>query len=145
MPVHPGKKAADEYLVKRIQGASAELLAAMLLEGSQRFLNLVLQAMQQRDLPNQAKYINRTADILVGLKEQLNHDAGGELVENLDRIYDWWTNELFDGAQKNQPARLQLVASQMGEMRETWEELHRRKTSGEAPPQTPGPISEFSV
>ena len=35
MQEYPGKKAADQYLAQRIQGATPEQVAAMLLEGSQ--------------------------------------------------------------------------------------------------------------
>jgi len=138
-------KAADQYLVQRIEGASPEQLTALLLEGGQRFLNLTLQAMKSRDLPNQAKYVNRVADIIVGLKERLNHEDGGEVVENLIRIYDWWMNELFDGAMKNQPERLQMILNQMGEFRATWEELHQRKTGNATPPSPTASLGELSV
>lgn len=117
----------------------------MLLEGGQRFLNLTLKAMKERDLPNQARYVNRVADIIVGLNERLNHEEGGELVENLIRIHDWWTNELFDGAMQNQPQRLQMISSQMGELRATWEELHQRKTKTSQAPKPTTSLGELSV
>lgn len=117
----------------------------MLLEGGQRLLGLALKAMKDRDLPNQARYVNRVSDVILGLRERLNFDEGGELVENLVRVYDWWMNELFDGAMKNQPERLQLISSQMGELKATWEELHRRK-AGSGQPANPGAsLGEFSV
>ncbi len=138
-------KAANQYLAQRIQGASPEQIVAMLLEGGQRFLNLALKAMKDRDLPNQARYVNRVADILVGLSERLNHEEGGELVENLVRIYDWWTNELFDGAMNSQPDRLQRILNQMGELRGTWEELHRRKTQGGQVSNPTNSLGELTV
>ena len=145
MQEYPGKRAADQYLVQRIQGASPEQLAALLLEGGQRFINLILQAMKGNDLADQARYVNRTSDIIFALEEQLNHEDGGEVAHNLSRIYDWWTRELFDAAQKNEPARLQLIFKHMGELRETWEELHRRKTAGTTQPKPTASIGEFSA
>ncbi len=133
MQGYPGGKATNHYLVQRIQGASPEQVAALLLEGGQRFLNLMVKAMQTGDLPNQAVYIGRIADIILGLKERLNLDDGGELVENLIRLYDWWTHELYEGSLSGQPDRLRVVFNQMGELKETWEELHRRKSSGNQP------------
>ena len=145
MQGYGGEKAADQYLVQRIQGASSEQLVAMLLEGGQRFISLVLQAMKDHDLPNQSRYVNRVSDIIVGLRERLNFDDGGELVENLARIYDWWMNELFDGAMKGEPARLQRISGQMGEFKETWEALHRRKTSGGQAPNPTASLGELSI
>lgn len=105
MQGYPGGKAADHYLVQRIQGASPEQVAALLLEGGQRFLNLMIKAIQNQDLPNQAIYIGRISDILLGLKERLNLEDGGEVVENLIRLYDWWANELYEGSLGGEPER----------------------------------------
>jgi flagellar secretion chaperone FliS len=138
-------KAADQYLVQRIQGASPEQLVALLLEGGQRFINLALQAMKNHDLPSQGRYVNRAADIIFGLKERLNYEEGGEVVENLVRIYDWWTNELFEGAMKNQPERLQLIFNQMGEFKSTWEELHQRKAGSGQSLQPTAALGDLSI
>lgn len=137
-------KAADQYLLQRIQSASPEQMVAMLLEGGQRFIKLTIEAMKQNKPIEQARCSNRTVDIILELRERLNHEDGGEVVENLIRIYDWWTDEVFEGAQKNQPERLQRLADQMGDMRETWEELHRRKTAG-APPAPDTTSRDFSA
>ena len=145
MQEYPGKKAADQYLAQRIQGASPEEVAAMLLEGGQRFLNLTLQAMKNCDLLDQGKYLGRTSDIIFGLKERLNHEEGGEVVDNLIRVYDWWMHELYDGSLKNQPERLQRISKQMGEFKATWEELHRRKTAGGSSAAAPGALDGLSV
>lgn len=127
MQGYAGGKATSQYLAQRVQGASPELLVAMLLEGGQRFLNLAVNAMKTRDLPDQARYVNRVADIILALRERLNTEDGGELVENLVRIYDWWTDELFDACMKTEPERLQRIGNQMGSLRASWEELDRRQ------------------
>ncbi len=142
MQGYPGGKATDHYLVQRIQGASPEQVAALLLEGGQRFLNLMIKAIQNQDLPSQAIYIGRISDILLGLKERLNLEDGGEIVENLIRLYDWWANELYEGSLGGEPERLRVLFNQMGELKETWEELHRRKSAGSQPA---GSTDGFSV
>ncbi|MCE1228651.1 MAG: flagellar export chaperone FliS, partial [Firmicutes bacterium] len=114
---------------QRIQGASPEQLVAMLLEGGQRFLKLLIDATTRREPLAQGRYTNRVADIIVELRERLNHEEGGELVNNLIRIYDGWMNVLFDAAMKGDVQRLAFISGQMGEMRETWEELHQRKVA----------------
>jgi flagellar secretion chaperone FliS len=126
-----GGNAADQYLVQRINGASPEQLAAMLLEGAQRFLAQALVAMGKRDIPAKARLVNRVSAIIEELMVQLNHEQGGELVGNLTRLYEWWLSELFQGSQSNQADRLERVFRQMGELRGTWEELHLQKVSGQ--------------
>lgn len=145
MQGYVGGKATSQYLAQRVQGASPELLVALLLEGGQRFLNQALNAMKTHDLPGQARYVNRVADIILALRERLNHEDGGELVENLVRIYDWWTDVLFDASMKAEPERLQMISNQMGSLRATWEELDRRKiASNKATPPTAS-LGDLSV
>lgn len=145
MQEYPGKKAADHYLAQRVQGAGPEEVAAMLLEGGQRFLNLTLQAMEKRNLLNQGKYLGRTSDIILGLKERLNFEDGGEVADNLARVYEWWLHELYEGGLKNQPERLRRISHQMGEFKTTWEELHRRKMAGGPSAAAPGALDGLSV
>jgi flagellar protein FliS len=120
-----GPKAANQYLAQRLESASPEQVMAILLEGGQKYLAMVLAAMKVNDIPSKARYANRVSDFILEMTLRLNRKEGGEVVANLDRIYKWWTDEMYAGARKNQPARLELVLEHMGEMRAMWEERHR--------------------
>lgn len=126
-PVYGGN-ATDQYLVQRINGASAEQLVVMLLEGGQRFLGQAISAMAKRDIPAKARLVNRVSAIIEELMVRLNHEEGGDLVANLSRLYEWWLNELFEGSQNNQADRLERVHRQMGEVRASWEELQQHQS-----------------
>lgn len=127
MQGYPGSKAADQYLAQRVEGASPEQLVAILLEGGQKFLTMVLAAMASNDIPAKARHANRVSDFILEMSLRLNREEGGELVDNLDRIYKWWMDELFEAARKNEPQRLESLRNQMGILRGSWEELHRKK------------------
>jgi flagellar protein FliS len=101
----------DHYLSQKINAANPEQLVAMLLEGARRFTDQAVAAIQRRDVSSKARLVNRVSAIIEELMVRLNHEEGGELVENLTRIYEWWLHELFDGSQFNQPERLQKVAA----------------------------------
>lgn len=122
-------KATDQYLVQRVMSASPEQLVAMLLEGGQRFLGLAIQDQERNDLPARANHLGRVLAIIDELIARLNHEDGGEVVVNLIRIYDWWSRELLEGSQKKDAGRLEAVKRQMGEMRETWEQLHQNRAA----------------
>lgn len=134
-PMQPpyGNAASDQYLLQKISGSTQEQLVSMLLEGAQRFVGQAILAMERRDIPAKARAINKASAIVEELAVWLNHEAGGDLVENLTRIYDWWLNELFEGAQTNQPERLERVQRQMGEIRATWDELQQRGQGASGP------------
>lgn len=126
--------ATDNYLIQRINAASPERLVAMLLEGGQRFLGQAMVAMNNRDVPTKARMINRVSAIIEELAVRLDHEHPSELVVNLARLYDWWLNEVFQGSQNNQVQRLETVYRQMGDLRQTWEQLAHQKASEVAVP-----------
>jgi flagellar biosynthetic protein FliS len=68
-------------------------------------------------------HLKRVLAILAELTRRLNHDQGGELVDNLIRVYDWWGRELLDAGAQDDGYRLKLIASQMGEIRRSWEHV----------------------
>jgi flagellar protein FliS len=127
----PYGKATDHYLTQRIIGATPEQLVALLLEGAQRFLAQAVQAMAQRDYPAKGQAINRVSSIIEELAIRLDLDGRGELVENLLRLYDWWGREIIAAGAQMDPARLERVSRQMGDLRQTWEQAGQRPTGAD--------------
>jgi flagellar secretion chaperone FliS len=128
--MQPYAKASDQYLVQRILGASPQQVVAMLLEGGQRFLAQAVQAFERHDIAAKAHATNRVLAIVEELTLRLNHDEGGELVDNLVRIYDWWTREILTASATKDPARLDRISRQMGELRQAWEQLDQKRVTG---------------
>lgn len=129
-PNPSGTAAANNYLLQRIQGASPEQLAALLLEGGQKFILQATTAMRKRDIPTKARLINKVSCIIEELMVRLDHEEGGELATNLGRLYEWWLSEVFAASQKNEPERLERVSRQMGEIRSAWETFQPQAPSG---------------
>nr|WP_320132977.1 flagellar export chaperone FliS [uncultured Holophaga sp.] len=122
-----GGNANNHYLTQKINGATPEQLMILLLEGGQRFMTQAIDAIRKRDIPLKARMVNRVSAIIEELAVQLNLDEGGELVANLSSLYDWWLFELFEASQKNDTGRMEGILRQMGDMRNTWQELDRSR------------------
>ncbi len=122
-------RAQDEYLLQRINSASPEQLVALLLEGAQRFLSQAVQAIGRRDVATRAKSVNRASAIVEELMVRLDHENGGETVQNLVRVYEWWSHEMFEASTRSDASRLEKVSQQMGELKVTWEQLHLQRTT----------------
>jgi flagellar protein FliS len=120
----------DEYLLHRINSASPEQMVALLLEGAQRFVAQAVQAIGRRDVSGRARAVNRASAIVEELMVRLNHEEGSEIVQNLVRIYEWWTHEMFEASTKSDSRRMERVSTQMGELRTTWEQLHLQRSAG---------------
>jgi flagellar secretion chaperone FliS len=138
----PYAKANDQYLTQRVIGASPEQLVALLLEGAQRFMAQAVQAIARKDYAAKGQAINRVSAIIEELATRLDMENGGELAQNLLRLYDWWGREIIDAGSRLDPSRLDRVARQMGEIRQSWEQAHqvRLGAAGEAGFQVGGMV-----
>ena len=132
----PYAKASDQYLVQRVMGASPEQLMAILLEGAQRFLGQAVQAMERRDFPAKAHGLNKASAIVDELVLRLDLEQGGELAQNLLRLYDWWAREIVDAGAKLEADRIERISRQMGDLRQSWEQYHAKRqatSAGQSP------------
>lgn len=130
-------QSADAYLVQRVMTASPEQQAALLMEAGQRFLGKAIQAIGQKDHLEAARCLARVTEIITEAAFRLNHEAGGELVENLMKVYDWWTREVFEASSTKDTARLKVLSHHMGEIRQAWEQLHEQQVKAAPSPEAP--------
>ena len=125
--MNPYTQSADAYLVQRVMGASPEQQAALLMEAGQRFIGRAIVAIGARKHGDTAHCLKRVTDIIAEADLRLNREDGGELVQNLERIYDWWTREVLEASITKDTVKLEAVSRHMGELRQAWEQLHEKQ------------------
>ena len=121
-----GAAQSDSYLLQQITSASPEQLCVMLLEGAQRFLQQCIAAVKVRNIEEKARLVNRVSAIIEELMLQVDNNGENELAVNLSRIYEWWMNQLFEASRSNRFEPLEMIYSQMNEMKITWAQLAQR-------------------
>lgn len=132
-------QSADAYLAQRVLSANPVQQAALLMEAGQRFLGRAIKAMDSKDLPEMRRCIQRVMEIITESTLRLNAEDGGEVADNLYRIYMGWTQMLFDASQARDKAKLELISAQMGEIRQSWEQLNEKLTkAGQTTPFAAG-------
>jgi flagellar protein FliS len=139
-----GGKPANNYLAQRINGATAEELAALLLEGACRFLLQAAAAIRRKDIAERTRLVNRVSLIMDELLSMLNPE-GGEVVDKLHGIYIWWIKELFEAGRGNEPERLEAIVRQMVAMRAGWEELSQSNRQAQVQAQTQAQPTQFTA
>ena len=90
-----------------------ELLRAMC-----SYANLV-----EKDKSNEARknnHFTRSLTMLYGLQSCLNFDEGGEVAENLFRLYEYARVQLLNTSQTGQTDGTQVAISAISEIREAW-------------------------
>jgi flagellar protein FliS len=101
--------------------AMPEHMVILLLEGGQRLLLKLEEAITSKDPRLKDHFVKKVLAVLEELRQWLNHEQGGELVDNLIRLYDWWHREILLGRSNGDIDRLRRVRAQMDDMRQAWE------------------------
>jgi flagellar biosynthetic protein FliS len=101
--MYGGVNGHDRYLETAVETASPARLIVMLYDGAIRFINEAAHAMRQRDYEAQNAKLQRAQKILAELISSLDFDKGGEIAENLFRLYTYMYNQLVEANINDQP------------------------------------------
>ncbi|MFN3691173.1 MAG: flagellar export chaperone FliS, partial [Fimbriimonadales bacterium] len=94
--MYGGVNGYERYLETAVETASPARLIVMLYDGAIRFINEALAAMRQRDYETKNAQLQRAQKILAELISSLDFDKGGEIAENLFRLYTYMYNQLVE-------------------------------------------------
>ncbi len=103
-----------------VDQASPHQLIDMLFTGMQDRLNQARGFVQHDDIEGRSVAINACIEIVGGLQASLDHDAGGEIAENLDSLYDYMQRRLFRANADNDMNALNEVGDLLQTLRSAW-------------------------
>ena len=121
--MYGGVNGHERYLETAVETASPARLIVMLYDGAIRFINEAAYAMQQRDYETQNTKLQRAQKILAELISSLDFDKGGEIAENLYRLYTYMYNQLVEANINDSRDRLEHVVHLLSELREAWDTI----------------------
>lgn len=117
------KKISNIYKQNQIQSASPKDLIILLYEGSVKKIRLAELALEDGKLDLVNKNLIKAQDIISELQHTLNMDAGGEVAESLNTLYDFLLNELYQANIHKDQSKMILVREKMAELLESWKEI----------------------
>ena len=121
------RKNIDAYTqVNKYSGvtdASPHRLVQMLLEGALEKIAGVTVLLKRGDIAKKGETIGQIIAIIGGLRSSLNKEAGGEMAENLDRLYDYMERQLLQANLKNDVNILDEVSSLIKEIKTGWDAI----------------------
>lgn len=106
--------------------ANPHRLVQMLMEGALEKIAVAKGHMMRRDFAGKGQYIGWAIAIINGLRSSLDFEVGGELVVNLDNLYEYMARRLFEASRHNNVAVLDEVTSLMLEIKGAWDALPER-------------------
>lgn len=122
------RKAINSYakvgLETGVDSANPHRLIAMLLDGAMFSLGKAAHALKEKRIDEKCKAIATSVDIISsGLQASLNLEAGGEIAEHLNALYDYMCTRLMYANLHNNLAAIEEVSSLLGEIKGGWEEI----------------------
>jgi flagellar protein FliS len=116
-------KAAQNYLEKQIMTASPAERIVLLYDGAIKFLLLARKDIENGDIQSRFNHNKRAGDIITYLMATLDKEKGGEIAENLERLYMHMLHRLMDVDLKNDMAAIDDVVAKLKTLRVSWEKI----------------------
>ncbi|MDO3385067.1 flagellar export chaperone FliS [Gilvimarinus sp. SDUM040013] len=124
MAGYSGHKAASQYrklgLSVEIESASPHRLIQLLFEGALERVQQAQGAMQRQDVALAGTSISRAIDVIVGLRQSLDDDAG-DLTVQLDSLYQYCEDRLFQATRQQNPEILAEVSRLLTTLKSGWD------------------------
>lgn len=130
-------------------GRAADTMPALqqlvlLYDGAIARIREARTAIEQRRVQDRATAIGKAAAIVEALAACLDHERGGTVAANLDRLYGDLVFRLHGLALEPDPSICEVLANRLQELRDAWAELASRPAEGAAqgsPPTSKAPCA----
>jgi flagellar protein FliS len=122
----------EQYQRAQVETASPTRLIILLYDGAIRFCTQAIEAMAQGLLERQNTNLIKAQAILAELMGSLKRDVGGEMTDNLFRLYSHMRDQLVEANVYDRMEPVKAVLQHLYELRETWIEVERLTMTGVA-------------
>ena len=116
-------KGIGAYQQVAIGTQSKGRLIVMLYEGAIKFLKLAIQELEAQNHVAKGQHINRAQDIINELNAVLDMEAGGEIAQNLRKLYLFANRRLSEANAKRDPQMIREVVTLLEELNQSWKTI----------------------
>ncbi|MDP5290699.1 flagellar export chaperone FliS [Oceanimonas sp. CHS3-5] len=103
--------------------ASPYQIVKLLLAGSLERLAKSRVAIEQKNYEQRGELISSTLLILAELRMSLDHEAGGEIATNLDKLYEFIMGELVEANSENNIEQVENASRLLREIKVAWDNI----------------------
>jgi flagellar protein FliS len=129
MAVAASYQNAARYRQSQVETASPAQLVVMLYDGAIRFLTVAREKMVSGEIEIRHANLIKAQNIVAELLSSLNHREGGEIAENLQRVYTYMHAQLVEANLNDKPEPIDNVLALMSDLRESWAALALQQLS----------------
>ena len=113
----------DTYQQAAIGTQSRGRLIVLLYDGAIKFLKLAIKELEAGNYAAKGQYLSRAQDIINELNAVLDMEGGGEISQNLRRLYAFMNRRLFQANAKKDPQMIREVITLMEELNRSWKTI----------------------
>jgi flagellar protein FliS len=124
--------ASNTYFETQTNTAGPGELVVMLYKGAVRFVAGAVQAVEAKDLQTASNSLIRAQAIIAELIETLDMKQGGDLAQNLGRIYEYMNYRLADANMRKDAEPAREVERLLRELLPAWEQAVRQTKAAPA-------------
>ena len=129
----------NPYLENMVKTAHPATLVVLLYDRAISSLKTALELMEKgRNIPEELQTkleaLSKAADIIAVLDGTLNFEKGGEIAQNLHRIYDSLLQELIGLSAKDNPETVRKIIKILEDLRSAWQEVEKEVQSHQPTP-----------
>jgi len=118
-------KGANQYrqvgATSEVEGADPHRLIQMLMEGALTRMSQAKGMIDEKNYEGKAKLLGRVMEIIATLQSSLDHEKGGDISANLDRLYDYMNRRLLEASSLNDVSMVDEVMSLLLEIKAGWD------------------------
>lgn len=101
--------------------ANPHRLIQMLMEGALEKVSMARRFVDEGQIGAKGEHISWAISIIEGLRASLDLEQGGEIAENLERLYEYMNYRLLEANVNNDGAALDEVAGLLREVKAGWD------------------------
>jgi len=98
-------------------------LIVMLYEGAIKFLKLAIQEIEAKNYEAKGRYLLKAQDIITELNAVLDMNAGGEIAQNLRKLYGFMNSHLTQANVKCDAQKIREVITLLEELHQGWKAI----------------------
>ncbi len=103
-----------------VASASPHQLISMLYDGALTSLASAKGCIVRKEIEERAKHLNKASNIVIGLKDFLDMDKGGEIAENLNSLYEYIIIGIIEANRDQSADKIQEMINLLLELKQGW-------------------------
>lgn len=115
-----GNYGANQYKSAQVMTANRGQILIMLYEAAIRNVKKASACIDQKDMAGKGAAIGKVHDIINELNNSLDHNVGGKIAADLERLYTFIVEQLMKANLSNSKEILQTVEKLLGTLLSGW-------------------------